>query len=127
MLRSNIVYCGDNVITVCDLKCEKAWGITNRPKLELKDDEDDYVYLADVELENAPDDPGTYEGSDGKPFKPTKHNKWCIRECERCVMFDLGEDLWVPDFSKRYYNIPNGDDKKNYHIKVLDMEGYNGK
>ena len=34
----------------CDEKCEKAWGINNRPRVQLSDDPDDYAFLSDDEL-----------------------------------------------------------------------------
>lgn len=116
-------YAGKPINIICDKKCEKAWGINNRPRLyrmeggvyrevmfeewynEQIPDENDSCYLADDELGNAPLDPGTYEGGDAKPFHPTRHNRWCVRECERCEWGHPSEDLELPDFSKRRYNI----------------------
>ena len=108
-MKKQITYCGQQVIVSCDGKCNKAWGINNRPKLELdENDEDDYCYLSDDELDDAPEDPGTYEGGNGKPIEGEEvPNKWCVRECERCEMTDLGEEIMLPDFSKRFYNIPS--------------------
>jgi hypothetical protein len=93
----------------CDAKCDKAWGINNRPRVQLSDDEDDYEFLADDELGAAPVDPGTYEGGHAKPDEvPEKHNKWCARECERSVLLDgLGHGRFQPeleDFTKRVTN-----------------------
>jgi hypothetical protein len=71
----------------------------------MSDDEDDYGYLSDDELGDAPEYPGTYEGGQGK--NPLSMNKWCVRECERCTMSAPGEwdkPLKLPDFSKRVYN-----------------------
>lgn len=95
----------------CDRKCTKAWGISSRPKINLSDDEDDIVWLADAELGDAPKDPGTREGAHGKPFSPDDFpNKWCVRQCERCAMSniddDVNETLTLPDFSVRVYNLP---------------------
>lgn len=77
---------------------------------ELSENEDDYAYLADDELGDAPEDPGTYEGDDAKPInKIGIPNKWCVRQCERCAMSHPGEwnkPLPLPDFSNRVYNIP---------------------
>ena len=92
----------------CDGKCNKAWGINNRPKNQLSDDEDDYEFLADSELGDAPADPGTYEGGHAKPTAISQFpNKWCVRECERCNMSSVGESdepLEVFDFSERRKN-----------------------
>lgn len=108
-MKKQITYCGQQVIVSCDEKCEKAWGINNRPRLQLdEDDDDDYCYLTDDELGEAPEDPGTYEGGHAKPvYQEEVPNKWCVRECERCGMVDLGEEIILPDFSKRIYNIPS--------------------
>jgi hypothetical protein len=61
---------GEIVDFTCDGDCSRAWGINwTKQKTEL-----------------APEDPGTYEGGHGKPlppYPPEKHNKWCVRECER--------------------------------------------
>lgn len=105
-IRKLIVYCGKPQVVACDARCGKAWGINNRPKVLIDPkDEDDYAYLSDQELGAAPADPGTEEGGHAKPT--TLHdrlNKWCTRECERSVMVDHGEDIKVPDFSRRVYN-----------------------
>lgn len=108
-MKKQITYYGKQVIVSCDQKCNKAWGINNRPKLDLdEDDDDDYCYLSDDELDDAPEDPGTYEGGNAKPIEGEDvPNKWCVRECERCEMTDLGEEIMLPDFSKRFYNIPS--------------------
>lgn len=102
-----IVYFGKSAIVVCDRRCDKAWGINNRPRVEFDPtDPDDYAYLSDDELGVAPVDPGTYEGGHGKPLSPDYFpNKWCVRECERSALGD-GERMELPDFSKRDYNQP---------------------
>jgi hypothetical protein len=90
----------------CDQKCDKAWGIQNRPRTQLSNDDDDWEWHSDTELGTAPIDPGTYEGGHAKPLDKTI-NKWCVRECERCVISAPGrldEDLFMKDFSRR---IPN--------------------
>lgn len=91
----------------CDELCNKAWGINGRPKVQLSDDIDDYAFLKDDELGEAPDDPGTYEGGQGKPTMSAypAPNKWCVRECERCARLEIDEPLKLPDFSKRYFNM----------------------
>jgi len=103
MLSKEVITFGQKNIIYCDGKCEKAWGINNRPKIQLdKNNEDDYVFLADSELEIAPVNPGTYEGDCGKPsFATERLNKWCYRECERCNRVITSNS----DFSERVYNI----------------------
>lgn len=67
----------------CDSCCTKAWGINNRPY------DKDEIFLLDDILDQAPDDPGTYEGGDAKPrYVEERLNKWCARECERSVLVD---------------------------------------
>ena len=113
-LKTEISFFGQQVTVVCDLKCEKAWGSNSRPKLQLSDNIDDYVWLTDGELGEAPENPGTYEGGQGKPFHPDKHNKWCVRECERSETFERGQKIMLKDFTVRIYNIPSrhGGEKK---------------
>lgn len=108
-----ITYFGQQAKVKCDGKCNKAWGILNRPKLYLSDEEtepDDVVFLSDDELGTAPEDPGNYEGGDAKPLSSDEFpNKWCVRACERCEMSKPGEyksDLKLTDWSKRVYNQP---------------------
>lgn len=98
-------------LAVCDHRCEKAWGVNGRRPSQNNairyDDDDDVVYLADQEVGEAPNDPGTYEGGQAKPHKPLSHNKWCIRECERCSIIEPGEIIRVWDMSHRLYNQPS--------------------
>jgi hypothetical protein len=102
-----ITYFGQPARVVCDRRCDKAWGINTRPRLQFSEDADDHAFLADGELGTAPLDPGTYEGCDGKPESPDAFpNKWCVRECERCTMSLSGEPLELPDFNERIYNQP---------------------
>lgn len=104
-----ITYFGKPTRVKCDRKCNKAWGINNRPSLQLSDDEDDIVWLSDEELGEAPTDPGTYEGGDAKPLSPDHFpNRWCVRECERCEKSNPDEHglpLVLKDWSKRVFNI----------------------
>ena len=110
MIQRDIVYFGRSVVTACDARCDKAWGIADRPRVQLDPhDEDDYEYLSDGELGEAPDDPGTYEGGHGKPScydEPLEHrlNKWCVRACERSVIRPRGVPIDLPDFSTRRSN-----------------------
>jgi len=107
MIFKAIIYCGQAAAIGCDEKCDKAWGISSRPKRQLSDNPDDYELLADDELPQAPADPGTYEGGCAKPtIEQDKLNKWCARECERCTL--TGPDMKVErldDFTKPLRNI----------------------
>ena len=105
-LVTDIVYFGRPTRVACDRRCTKAWGVGSRPKVRLSDDPDDYVFLADHELGEAPADPGTYEGGEGKPMFPERHNKWCVRECERSAVGERGEMPELPDFDVPRHNIP---------------------
>ena len=68
MIKKEINYFGQKAMICCDEKCDKAWGINSRPKIQLdENNEDDYAYLSDDELGIAPIDPHTYEGSQAKP------------------------------------------------------------
>ena len=108
-MEKEIIYFGQKAKVACDGKCNKAWGIQNRPRKQLSADEDDYCFLADGELDDAPVDPGTYEGGHAKPVgKEHAMNKWCVRECERCAMSSPGEwnkELKLPVFLKRHCNL----------------------
>jgi len=111
MKEKIITYCRQKAKVACDEKCNKAWGINNRPKIEFdKNDPDDNAMLSDDELGEAPVDPGVYEDGHGKPINSDEFpNKWCVRECERCVMSmpnEYNKPLQLKDFSKRRYNQP---------------------
>lgn len=110
MAEAEITFFGQKARVACDELCIKAWGINSRPLVQLSDDEDDFEWLADGELPDAPADPGTYEGNDGKPpFAAYFPNRWCVRECERCKMTPPGKPnapLALPDFSQRIRNRP---------------------
>jgi hypothetical protein len=97
------------IVIACDARCDKAWGISQRPRVELSSVEpDDYAFWADGELGVAPVDPGTYEGGHGKPRRPQDRlNKWCFRECERCAEAPTLDDISLPDFTVRHYNMPH--------------------
>ena len=103
MLQKEIKWFRDQCILACDGKCHKAWGINNRPKRQLSEDEDDYEYLSDNELGEAPENPGTYEGGQGK--NPKSLNKWCARECERSKIFDMNEQIALKNFENPVKNI----------------------
>lgn len=106
MIAKAIMYFGQPSVIACDARCSKAWGVNSRPKVQLSADEDDYEYLADDELGDAPDDPGTYEGGQAKPRHPAELlNKWCARECERCAgPAPQGELIQLKDFTVRVRN-----------------------
>lgn len=94
---------------VCDGVCSKAWGINNRPRIQLSDKADDYEFLSDGEVGDAPINPGTWEGGHSKPtHKNQRLNKWCARECERSLLVERDDELYgfeLEDFSKRIKNI----------------------
>lgn len=96
-MKTEIVYFGRRETVSCDGRCEKAWGINSRPRVQLSDDPDDYVFVGDGELGDAPDDPGTSEGFHKKPNRPTTHNKWCVRECERSTLKNALPDMENPE------------------------------
>lgn len=106
-----ITFFGKPARVACDGNCAKAWGIRNRPRVQLSENEDDCAFLADSELGTAPEDPGTYEGGHAKPVGaalPEDLNKWCVRQCERMAMSEYNEwlaPITLVDFSKRLYNI----------------------
>jgi hypothetical protein len=111
VIFKNVLFINEPILVACDANCGKAWGINNRPRVQLSDDEDDYEYLADGELGEAPADPGTYEGGHAKPRRPEDRlNKWCVRECERSRMADAGPgvlgEIRLSDFSVRLRNKP---------------------
>lgn len=108
MIFKLIKYFGKPVAVGCDAKCDKAWGHTSRPRVQLSADDDDFYYPADDELGRAPDNPGTYEGADAKPIEPQDMlNKWCVRECERCTWAKMGELVQPKSFDQRVYNQPS--------------------
>lgn len=114
MLEKKILFWGHQRVLVCDGNCAKAWGIQQRPRHNFDpSNPDDYAYLADGEIPgDAPANPGTYEGGDGKPEAEdiARHgadvmNRWCARQCERSLLLHREEDrAMLPDFSKRVYN-----------------------
>jgi len=117
MNRTNealIPFVGQIAKVNCDRNCAKAWGRNNRPKIQLSADEDDWAYLADSEVVEAPDNPGTYEGEHGKPSSPDQFpNKWCVRECERCNISEpgkSGDPLPILSFDGRVYNYRSRDE-----------------
>ncbi len=100
MPEAMITYFGQPAKVACDGKCEKAWGINNRPGVRVGID--DFKFCDDSELTTAPIDPGTCEGGHRKPPSAEYFpNKWRVRECERCVMSKFGQSdrpLSLPTF-----------------------------
>lgn len=105
-LVTEIVFLGQKAVVACDRKCEKAFGVNRRPRIQLSEEADNYAFLADDAVGLAPQDPGTYEGGEGKPYSPERHNKWCVRECERSVTVKAGEPIVLPNFSEQLFNQP---------------------
>jgi len=126
-MEKTIIYSDKQIKVACEEKCEKSWGIAARPKEKLSEDDDDVVFLSDSELGTAPVDPGTYEGGQAKPVeKQNIPNKWCVRQCERCVWGDIDKPAELKDWSKRRYNQPwkhNGTGKIKF-IPAEDSEVY---
>jgi len=90
----NIRAYGLPMVLTCDGQCNKAWGRNSRPRT---DNSWDSLPLLDGELGDAPPNPGTYEGGDGKPSgvpltDSSLMNKWCFRECERSTFYEEGEE-----------------------------------
>ena len=106
-LSKEVTSFGQDCVLACDGNCQKAWGVNNRPKKQIDpNNDDDFAYLADNELGEAPTDPGTYEGGHAKPQSPeARLNKWCARECERSVIEKPGQEINLPDFRERVFNI----------------------
>lgn len=111
MIEKLITFAGQPARVACDGNCSKAWGIQYRPRISFDPkDPDDYAYLADHELGEAPADSGIYEGGHAKPrTDDEKPNKWCVRQCERMEMSDPGESakpVRLRVFTERVYNQP---------------------
>lgn len=106
MKTKSILWMGSATVLACDGKCDKAWGITMRPKIDMSEDPDDVAYLADCELGDAPKDPGTYEGGYAKPKSPDEMNRWCSRECERSDVKSSLDRIHLTDWSHRRFNQP---------------------
>ncbi len=113
IIAKNISWFGDPALLFCDARCDKAWGISNRPLNRLGEDIDDFEFLSDTETPTAPANPGTFEGECGKPKSPEfRLNKWCARECERSCILEAGETGSLKDFSKRRPNFQSRHDAK---------------
>jgi hypothetical protein len=96
LLARPILFCDDWAIITCDGRCDKAWGMQNRPKRMLSADPDDYVYLADDDPMIGQTPNSSELGSEGDEEKPSDSalqakysylmNRWCARACERATM-----------------------------------------
>ena len=48
MIAKPILYFRHELVLVCDARCDKAWGINSRTRVQLSaTDEDDYAFLSD--------------------------------------------------------------------------------
>jgi hypothetical protein len=112
LLTTEITYFRKPCLVVCDQKCTKAWGHNGgRPELSRdEDDEDNVVWLGDNEVDLAPESgiiEGIIAGEGGRPTEPPqKHNRWCVRECERSSIIDPGQPIACADWTQRIYNQP---------------------
>jgi len=130
--KKEILYCGSQVVAACDGKCDKAWGAVRPVVYMYKNPDtldgtesdaiwqrahDDWRSIPDSELVEAPACNGTAEGPDTKPDMsldylqtarggPGKLNRWCVRQCERCVTVGRGEPIELPDMDKPFFNMP---------------------
>ena len=91
-----ITYFGQQAKVACDGNCKKAWGMNSRPLANGRTYEDEYDgeeldYAADDELGEAPDDPGTYEGSDAKPSNSSPN----VGNSSRVSVFSLVTPFWT--------------------------------
>lgn len=106
MIARVVTAFGKPTAVCCDARCDKAWGVSSRPRRQLSEDPDDYEFLSDSEVGVAPEDLGTYEGPDAKPVDPEDRlNRWCFRQCERSVSSNGNEIVQLPDFSQPRRNI----------------------
>jgi hypothetical protein len=121
-LLTEIIWFEGPALIACDHRCDKAWGMNGRlatigsyapAQIQLSDDDDDHVNLADAEVGIAPEDTGWSEGPDGKPWFPERHNRWCARECERSSIIDPGDAVKITDYRQRVFNIPHLHDAEN--------------
>lgn len=53
MAQKTISYFGRAMLVACDEHCHKAWGVNNRPRVQLSDDEDDYAFLYGAAIQHA--------------------------------------------------------------------------
>lgn len=109
LFTSEITIFGEQKTIACDAKCNKAFGINGRPTSPNSLDENDWEWLADDEVDEAPGTGETAIISEGDDYKPgdllEAHNRWCARECERSVIVKIGETAVLLDFDQRVSNI----------------------
>jgi len=118
LLATDIQWFGRRCLAICDRNCAKAWGLNgDRPKINLSEDADDVVWLADDEVGLAPDS-GTWEGGEGKPDRPDRHNKWCVRECERSEVIEVEQPIECNNWKTRIYNQPRKHDVQNAKLTI---------
>lgn len=117
-------YSAKGLLTIsCDGKCHKAWGVNGR-RLEngnirmASSDEEDVIYLSDNDVPDVANTSQFLEGGEGKPEIIGKHNKWCMRECERSSWTKGLEDPKILDFSYEVYNMPESHNVKNHFLDV---------
>ena len=111
-MEKEITYYGAPAKVGCDEKCNKAWGINNRPRVYLDISETQIFGLEGTSIYPDIEDDinvDNYENDDAKPTcKSEMGNRWCVRECERCQMSEYGkhnEPLKIKDFNQRFYNM----------------------
>lgn len=105
ILKKKITIYGHQAILACDGLCHKAWGLDGRQTLQLSEELDDFVYVSDSELGEAPGPGLTATISEGGDVKPCAGiltdgqlmNKWCSRQCERVSLFDSDESIKLKD------------------------------
>mgnify|MGYP003532947149 CR=1 FL=1 len=110
MIRKQVRFFGEQVVIACDGRCDKAWGINERPRVLLSGKDDDNIFVPDDALGIA-GPPGTWEGGDGRPSSVPltdgeRMNKWCARECERGGIYKLTEEIALRDLGNPRANIP---------------------
>ena len=111
-IQRSMMFLGEIHIVACDGRCDKAWGVDDRPTNRLGSDHNDFEWLADGELGQAPIDPGSLSSDNGvrKPLLvrgPDDVNEWCVDRCERmakcrAVTSERAPD--PPDLSRRRPN-----------------------
>lgn len=125
LLSKQITFFGQAAMIACDGRCHKAWGISGRPKTKLSDDPDDFVYVGDQALGKAPLPGETVGYSEGGDIKPSATsltdgedmNRWCARECERCVMVKPSEVPRLPDLE-----YPAANKRPRYDVPTREMD-----
>lgn len=104
-LIKRVIFCGVETAIACDGRCEKAWGFRTRSR-------NSEGFLRDEQLGLAPENPGTSEGECIKPQNESERlNKWCARECERCVIAPIQIGI-IEDSSKYEKDNKSAEDSK---------------